>query len=627
MKILLVFGALILIALLVLFVSVTSLRAFNTFQHFERRKRRTGEKGNVYLKLLKDKLLVIMVIACIAVLAALILSVKQYQKLTPTERERDPRPVETEEKQPEEPKELITVVRQIPDFAPGKHESSDPENWYVDWRIIAGEEIVDSYEREEEITFGAPEEYYALPGISTFRGDNYRSGASYGTATVTEKKITDIWSVDTESLPSSNGATQLGGSGWTGQALVCKWDSDTKRIMNMYDTVREDVVEVIYATLDGKIYFLDLEDGTFTRDPIEIGALFKGSGAIDPRGYPLLYVGSGDSSFEGVRPRMYIISLIDGSVLYEYGDNDEFSIRRDNDGWTAFDSSPLVDAETDTLIWPGENGILYTIKLNTNYNKAAGTISVEPEQTVKTRYSAGRSAISEYWLGYECSAGAIDRYLYLSENGGLFYCVDLNTMELVWAQDTKDDSNSSPVIEYNAESGKGYIYTAPSLHWRSDGDSEGEISIYKLDAGTGEIVWEKPYTCNTVSGVSGGVQATPLLGKEGTDLEGLIIYPIARTPDMYDGILAALDTRTGDEVWRIDMENYTWSSPTGVYTEDGRGYIILCDSVGQVFLIDAKGQILDVANVGALVEASPVVYGDTVVVGTKGRKIYGLQVR
>jgi heme/copper-type cytochrome/quinol oxidase subunit 2 len=118
MKILLVFGALILIALLVLFVSVTSLRAFNTFQHFERRKRRTGEKGNVYLKLLKDKLLVIMVIACIAVLAALILSVKQYQKLTPTERGRDPRPVETEEKQPEEPKELITVVRQIPDFAP-----------------------------------------------------------------------------------------------------------------------------------------------------------------------------------------------------------------------------------------------------------------------------------------------------------------------------------------------------------------------------------------------------------------------------------------------------------------------------------------------------------------------------
>ena len=130
-----------------------------------------------------------------------------------------------------------------------------------------------------------------------------------------------------------------------------------------------------------------------------------------------------------------------------------------------------------------------------------------------------------------------------------------------------------------------------------------------------------------VSGVSGGVQGTPLLGKKGTDLEGLIIYPIARTPDVYNGILVALDTKTGDEVWRISMENYTWSSPTAVYSKDGKGYIVLCDSVGQVFLIDANGQLKDTGSVGALVEGSPVVYEDTLVVGTRGRKIYGLQVK
>ena len=43
---------------------------------------------------------------------------------------------------------------------------------------------------------------------------------------------------------------------------------------------------------------------------------------------------------------------------------DAFALR----DWHAYDSSPLVDAETDTLIYPGENGILYTIKLNTVFD-------------------------------------------------------------------------------------------------------------------------------------------------------------------------------------------------------------------------------------------------------------------
>ena len=38
-----------------------------------------------------------------------------------------------------------------------------------------------------------------------------------------------------------------------------------------------------------------------------------------------------------------------------------------------FDGSALVDAETDTLIYPGENGILYLIRLNTKYDLNSGT--------------------------------------------------------------------------------------------------------------------------------------------------------------------------------------------------------------------------------------------------------------
>ena len=496
---------------------------------------------------------------------------------------------------------------------------NDPSNWGIDWEIIVGTNIVGSYNRENPISFGKPSEYTQMEGIITFRGDNYRSGATYGTANVVNEIISEKWSSNISTL---NGWP---GSGWTGQPLIVRWDEQTKSIMNLYEEkkAKEDLVEVIYATLDGNIYFFDLDDGSYTRDPLFIGMNFKGAGALDPRGYPLMYVGSGDY-YNGKAPRMYIISLIDGSVLFERTGSDGFTLRSD---WAAFDSSPLVDAETDTLIWPGESGILYTITLNTVYDAAVGTISIDPEETVKTRYQTPRANADSYWLGYEPSAVIVDRYLYISENGGMFYCVDLNTMELVWAQDTKDDSNSTPVFQMDAD-GNGYIYTAPSLHWTADENSQGPISIYKLNAQTGDIVWERSFNCHTVSGVSGGVQSTPLLGKPGTDIAGLIIYSVARTPSVKSGVLVALDTETGEVVWQYDMTEYTWSSPTAVYTDDNKAYVVICDSAGKAALLEgATGTVLDTVSLGSNVEASPAIFEDTVVVGTRGKKIYALKVQ
>ena len=51
-----------------------------------------------------------------------------------------------------------------------------------------------------------------------------------------------------------------------------------------------------------------------------------------------------------------ISPLFQGKIIYEYGYDDEFSVREDNNRFHAYDSSPLIDVETDTLIQPGENG-------------------------------------------------------------------------------------------------------------------------------------------------------------------------------------------------------------------------------------------------------------------------------
>ena len=640
MKFLLLLLIILLTALLVGVIGVGVLRAYNIAQYKNTKLRKTGHRSK--RKVWQDELLQLLAIVGVVLLIILIVLIKSYKKPAP---EKEPEnadaasQVDVVTKEVEETSEIAesenaneSVEFVIEDsasaFKPKAVASTEPSNWGIKWEKIVDGKVTDTYKREEGITFGDGSEYFTGNGIITFRGDNYRSGATYGTANVVDETISPIWKVTTGSLPTSTGNSEWTGSGWTGQPLIVKWDAETRKNMNMYSSVPNDVTEVIYATLDGHIYFLNLDDGSYTRDPIDMGMAFKGAGSLDPRGYPLMYVGSGDFTANGKHPRMFIISLIDGTVLWEYGGNDSHALRRDNDGWCAFDSSPLVDVETDTLIWPGENGVLYTIKLNSNYDKAAGRMSINPSEPVRTRYTTNRSTNDKYWLGYECSECIIDRYLYLSENGGMFYCIDLDTMELVWAQDTEDDSNSTPVIEYDAESRTGYVYTAPSLHWTADNYSRGTISVFKLNVTTGEIMWRSSYACNTVSGVSGGVQASPLLGKKGTSLEGLIIYPIARSPKVEDGLLVALDTQTGKEVWRVEMEHYAWSSPAAVYTSDGRGYIVQCDSIGSVFFIEgATGRIINTSSVDTLVEASPAVYGDKVVVGTRGQRIFCLQVK
>ena len=525
---------------------------------------------------------------------------------------------------PEQPETTLPEETQPPEFSAHSEQGTDPDSFSVRWEIFEGDTLRHSYQREEQIFFGEPETYFALPGVSTFRGNNYRNSASYGTAAVTEKTLTTVWTKDTGVIQGGTWS----GNGWTGQPLIVCWDARTRQIMNLRPEKKnkETLTEVIYASLDGKIYFLDLEDGSQTRDPIDVGMCFKGAGTLDPRGYPLLYVGSGDVNAEGERPRMFVISLIDGEILYQYGHDDDLAYREDNERWCAFDSAPLIHGDTDTLIWPGENGILYTIRLNTAYDQTAGTISVSPDAPVLTRYLTGRTNSASYWSGYEASASIVGNYLYISENGGMFFCVDLNTMELVWAQDTKDDSNSTPVFEKVSDT-EGYLYTAPSLHWTQDVNYQGVISIYKLDAVTGEIVWEKPYDVHTVPGVSGGVQSSPLLGKPGTALEGLIFYAIARTDTSESGTLVALDTATGREVWRLNMDYYAWSSPVEVYDEAGNGYVILCDSNGTAHFIDGvTGQVADTLYLGGLVEASPAVYNDMLVVGTRLKKICGIRI-
>lgn len=514
--------------------------------------------------------------------------------------------------------------------APHSTASSDPSLWNVTWEIFRGNAKLPNYTRPVSIYFTRPDAYFALPGIAGFRGDNYRTGATYGSVNVVNKTLTEVWRQEISEMDKGSSGKWTG-VGWTGQPLMVQWDEETKAIMNLYPAkkAKKDLVEVIYATLDGHIYFLDLETGDYTRDPLFVGMTFKGSGALDPRGYPILYVGSGDRAKQpnGTKkePRMFIISLIDCSIMYEYGHTQEINIR----SWRAFDSSPLVDAETDTLIWPGENGLIYTFKLNTNYNKAAGTLSIDPEIPTINRYMTDLNKDDPgNNLGFEASSIIVENYLYIGDNRGIFFCIDINTMQLVWAQEILDDLNATPVFEWG-EDGQGYLYLGTSMEYEKDEDGEfGSTHIYKLNAANGQIVWHKTYdNVYYDKDVSGGVLSSPLLGKKGTALEGKIFFHIAKTPGEYNGLMVALDTKTGEEIWTKAMDHYCWSSPVAVYSDDGKAYIVQFDSGGYGLLIDpANGLVLNKIPVGVNVEASPAVFNDMIVVGTRGKRIYGIKI-
>lgn len=508
-----------------------------------------------------------------------------------------------------------------PPPVPHSVDETHPDVMLASTDIMVDGRIVDVYEPVDHIDFGPGSIYSWIEGVTSFRGNNYRDSAAYGYADIQNARFGGRWSIVTGSYTAPDGAV-WSGHGWTGQPLIVKWPKETRAIMNMYDWAKEqeELIEVVYAAMDGYIYFAELETGSATRAKIYIGIPFKGSGALDPRGYPLLYVGAGYSGQIGAA-RIFIISLVDGSVLYTFGLGDGFAPRN----WTAADASPLVDAETDTLIYPSENGVLYIIKLNSEFDPSIGLMTIDPPAPVKWRYIGRRSQRNgQYWLGIESSPAIWRGYVYLTDNGGHLICLDLNTLEPVWVQDVYDDTNGTPVID--VEDGYPYIYISTSFHggWRAPMSSSAPVPIWKIDAITGETVWMTIYSCYTESGVSGGVQATAALGRSA--LSDLVFIPFARTPTRSGGILAALDKATGDVVWEFQTSVYSWSSPVCVYDSDGNGYIVYCNAGGNMYLLDGlTGELLDTMQMGGNVEASPAVYNSTIVVGTRTLRIWGVQ--
>ena len=496
-------------------------------------------------------------------------------------------------------------------FSPYCVAETDPqsEKLKYTYAVQVSGEIAEEYLNPDLIQFTMPEYYTNIEGVLTFRGNNFRNSASCGTASITEEKLTEVYRFNTGTLD------HWSGTGWTGQPAIVKWDFELQQKMNLLPGKidKEDLVEVIQGAVDGYVYFFDLEDGKPTRNKLRFGEPIKGSVTIDPRGYPILYIGQGDVKTTG-RNGYYIYSLFDFERMYYINGSDRFALMT----WGAFDGNPLFDVPNDRMILNGENGLIYNIKLNTTFDLEAGMISIDPE-IVKYRYNT--STMKRRSM--ESSPAAFANYLFTADSTGFVQCVDLMTLTPVWVRDCTDDTDASPVLDWEEENEMLALYTACGVEYQGAG---GLAYIRKLNAENGDLLWEYTYPCLLDIAVSGGVLATPVIGQG--DMSNLAVFWVAKVRNMGGGgVLVAFDKYSGEVVWETVLPCYGWSSPAAVYTDSGTGYLVVCDADSAMFLIrGATGEVLDKFRTGNNTEASPAAYGNMVVVGTRGCVMFGVRI-
>jgi len=545
--------------------------------------------------------------------------------LTPTP---SPSPIPTPSPSPTpvppitDPAQLTLILDNIPGYvagtakSDGSHSKTLASGMSVRWWTFNGSTLVKNYQSAETIAFGVPETFTDVEGVLTFRGNNYRTAPAWGTADVSNKKLEIVW---TEEIGAVSGNDSWWpGAGWTGQPLLVHWPSGTRQVMGLYDAAKQkDLVEVIYPVFDGHVYFLDLETGERTRDPIGVGFAFKGTASVDPRGYPLLYAGQGLNETNGHSGAFYyrIFNLITNEVIYKIPGKDPNAVK----SWGAFDSSALINWQTDTLLEPGENGILYKVKLNTDFNPAAGTITIDPE-VAKMRFHT--SIGSKY--GMESSLVGYRNLVYCSDNDGSLICVDVNTLEPVWVFDAKDDSDATMVLEETKDGV--FLYHGNTYDKRGKVTGrDGYCQIRKLNALTGEVVWEYEIPVVYESYLNAGCLASPLMGSG--EFSDLVIFNVCKTTSHQAGTLVALDKATGKAVWTRELPAYSWSSPIAVQGEDGKSYGVFCDSAGIMHLFNPlTGEDYSTLDIGGNCEASPSAYNNMIVVATYACKIYGIKI-
>lgn len=535
----------------------------------------------------------------------------------------------------EEPEEEETPAPTATPPLTGVAASSADPGLIRDTVIYNGSSKVDSYTRDRALNMPVADSYITQPyGVMTYRGNAFRQNAAVGTVgDISEMAL--AWTAEAGSAKGANSTYY--GIGWTGQAAIIKWSKEVRAATNIAEAKKNTTAlkEVIIAGLDGKIYFLDLADGEPTRNAINLGYPMRGTPSLHPLGYPIMTVGqyarkmakgTGDIGLRFynllTQKQDYWIDGLDGKANRPYY------------GVGAFDTSALIDPNTDTLVAIGTNGMLYTANLNTEYSVAEEKVTIKP--TVVSMKSRTKGQASKN-VAVQSSPAMYGSYVYYADMEGILRCVDTTTMTTVWAVDTGDAVEAAIALDMDGD-GSLWLYTANTLETRSRGD----CSIRRYNALTGEEDWKLAVNLAKLKGEKiSGAMASPVIGQYG--LENMAYFTLSGVSaggaaaifgegaEAANGVLLAMDKASGKIVWAHRLDAYSYSSPVAVYSAEGCGWIIQASSSGVLTLLDGMtGDVVNTLKVEGTIDASPAVYNDTLVIGTTGKNtgfIYGIKLQ
>lgn len=474
---------------------------------------------------------------------------------------------------------------------------SDPAVYSVkEYMRIDGKEM-DGYRRQADADFtGTPK--------------------TVGTGPISDGKFSTTWEF---SVGTANGVTK--NLDWRGRALVVTWDELALSRTNVYEAKRSNgsLTEVIYACTDGNVYFIDLADGTPTRQAVNLKMPITGTGAVNTD-IPMFVVGTGDCTSSD-KTSLTAISLLDCEVIANFGARSNFAENMPDEKYD-FSAEPLISTDGKNLIAKGENGVIYSYAVTGD--TVEGKSVVKLSQALEYTYSAEKDGKSYCSEGVAGMAGW-KNYIYTGDDKGNLVCIDANTMKLIWIRNLGEKISAAPVLEEDPESGTVYVYVGTSVDREEGKLHKATVFISKLNAATGDIIWQRNYKDVYVTKRSdGGIVSPGVLG-EGVLSEYIFFY-IAGEGGRKHGRLLAVNKKTGGVFYSVDTRYYSLGGPAVVYSDSGSAYLVLADCDGNLFLLDAKkGDCLDTRKTGERITTEPTVYGNTVIIGSE-KKIYGISI-
>ena len=291
-----------------------------------------------------------------------------------------------------------------------------------------------------------------------------------------------------------------------------------------------------------------------------VGFILSGCGVlVNPSSWPGI---AADEStvYVASGPHLYALQLNNGNLKWRFPNESDSDI--------SFYAAPVLTDDDQLLAGSysasGNNGYsLYSLDPN-----RGNEIWQFPEAS--NRYIASPLVSGEY--------------VYAPNADNTLYKLGLNGRPVIgWSFEADDPLWAQPVLDGNS------LYLTSMDH-----------HIYALDAESGRIQWSS-------TDLGSAIASPPLVGANGTLYLGT-----------FGSQILALNPANGDVIWRVDAEDWVWSSPSEaegklfVGDQSGVFYILEVDSGDELWRMQADGAIL----------GSPLIIGEKVYFATETGSVY-----